>query len=215
MKIAQHIWVLAALPAAVVRFTPVYQVLSRDVMRLWGKQGRMPITLFLNRFMRVKSFRNIVYYRLGSHSMALKILAGLLGLVYRPYNHLLIICKDIGPGLFIQHGFSTIIAAKHIGKNFWVNQNVTIGHNGPGLEPFIGDDVMVRTGAVVVGDICIGDNVIIGANAVVTKDVPSNTTVAGVPAKVIKNSGTREFFNAMKNSRLGIPANQSKDATKE
>ena len=73
-----------------------------------------------------------------------------------------------------------------IGNNCMIGQNITIGgragHGGP---PVIGNNVYIAAGSRVLGQIKIGDNVVIGANAVVIKDIPSNSVVAGVPAKII------------------------------
>lgn len=100
--------------------------------------------------------------------------------------------NKVGCGLVIQHGHSTIIHAKSIGAHCQVWQNVTIGKSRPGGGlPEIGNDVMIFTGAVVLGEIKIGDNVVIGANAVVTKSVPNNCTVAGNPAMIIRENGVR------------------------
>ena len=96
----------------------------------------------------------------------------------------------MGGGIYVQHGTSTQLDAKRIGKNFWTNQNVTVGWNGPG-NPSIGDNVRIGTGAVVIGPITIGDNVNIGANAIVTKDVPSNTTVVSPQAFICKRDGKK------------------------
>ncbi len=93
--------------------------------------------------------------------------------------------SDIGPGMFIQHGFATVVYAKKIGYNFMVNQQVTIGWGDTGC-PTLGNHVQVRCGAKVLGNITIGDDVVIGANAVVTKDVPSHSMVVGVPGRIIK-----------------------------
>ncbi len=97
--------------------------------------------------------------------------------------------------MFIQHGYSTYIFAKKIGKNFWVNQNVTIGMNKGGV-PTIGDNVEIRTGAVCFGDINIGNNVKIGANATVNFVVPDNSTVVPVKSKIIRKTITT--FNTSK-----------------
>lgn len=94
----------------------------------------------------------------------------------------------IGEGLYIQHGFSTIIAARRIGKNCYINQQVTIGYEGNGI-PIIGNNVRICAGAKVIGSVSIGDNAIIGANAVVVKNVPANEVWGGVPAKCIKILG--------------------------
>lgn len=93
---------------------------------------------------------------------------------------------EIGGGLYIHHGFATIVAADRIGENFWVNQQVTIGHKSDGC-PTIGDNVMVTSGAKILGKITVGNNVVVGANAVVVKDVQDNCVMGGIPAKVIKN----------------------------
>ncbi len=103
--------------------------------------------------------------------------------------------KTIGPGLFFLHGFSTIVSAKSIGNNCWINQQVTIGYTTPDGAPVIGDNVRIYAGAKVLGDITVGNNVIIGANAVVVKDVPENCTVVGVPAYIIKKNGVKTRGN--------------------
>ena len=92
--------------------------------------------------------------------------------------------EKIGGGFSVQHGFSTIIAAKEIGKNCRVFQQVTIGYNEE-ENPVIGDNVHITAGAIVIGGLHVGNNAVIGAGAVVVRDVPDGTTVAGVPARVI------------------------------
>ena len=92
--------------------------------------------------------------------------------------------EKIGGGFSVQHGFSTIVAAKEIGKNCRIFQQVTVGYNGD-ENPIIGDNVRITAGAIVIGGICVGSNSTVGAGAVVVKDVPANTMVAGVPARII------------------------------
>jgi len=99
--------------------------------------------------------------------------------------------EDIGPGFFIQHGYSTAIAAKSIGKNCFVNHEITLGYSENKGQPVIGDNVFIHTGARVIGDIVIGNNCRIGTNAVVVKSVPDNCTVVGVPAYIVKRDGVR------------------------
>ena len=102
----------------------------------------------------------------------------------------------IGKALFIDHGMGVVIGETSIlGDNVTLFQGVTLGGTGKDKgkrHPTLGDNVVVGTGAKVLGNITIGDNVAIGANAVVIKDVPSNSTVVGVPGRIVKQEG-KEF----------------------
>lgn len=94
---------------------------------------------------------------------------------------------QIGRRCHLEHSQNTFLNAKSIGDDFYCLHNVTVGNNGKKhTNPIIGNKVCIFTGAIVAGDIKIGNNVIICANAVVREDVPDNTMVAGVPAKVVK-----------------------------
>ncbi len=101
----------------------------------------------------------------------------------------------IGRGLFIDHGMGVVIGETSIlGNNVTLFQGVTLG--GTGKErgkrhPTLGNNVVVGTGAKVLGNIHVGDNVSIGANAVVIRDVPPNSTVVGVPGRVAKKEGKK------------------------
>lgn len=128
-------------------------------------------------------FRSLFYQRVGW-------IGNLLAVFCRPQIALFFATRDIGPGLFIQHGFSTIIAAQRIGANCWINQQVTIGYIGS-KRPVIGDNVRIGAGAKVLGAVTIGNNVKIGANAVVLKDVPDDCTVVGIPARIVRRNGIR------------------------
>lgn len=130
-------------------------------------------------------YRNLFYYRAGWQARLLRVFC-------RPVSTLFINAKNIGPGLFIQHGFATIIVADEIGGNCWINQQVTIGYSADEVcPPRIGNNVIINAGAKIIGDVTIGDNSIIGANAVVVKNVPSNVTVVGVPARIVRRNGKR------------------------
>ncbi|WP_338062014.1 serine O-acetyltransferase [Sporohalobacter salinus] len=102
---------------------------------------------------------------------------------------------EIGNGFFVDHGMGVVIGeTTEIGDNVTLYQGVTLG--GTGKEsgkrhPTLGDNVMVSAGAKVLGSIEIGDNAKIGAGAVVLKPVPENTTVVGVPGKVVVQDGER------------------------
>ena len=129
-----------------------------------------------------KEFRNLFIYR---HRYR-RLFRVWIAVVYKPMDTLYILAGEIGGGLFIHHGFSTMIAAKSIGENCWINQQVTIGYNGHGEPPVIGDNVMITCGAKVLGDITVGDNAVIGANAVVIRDVEAGAVMGGVPARELK-----------------------------
>ncbi len=102
---------------------------------------------------------------------------------------------DIGDGFFIDHGMGVVIGETTIiGKDVTIYQGVTLG--GTGKErgkrhPTLGNNVVIGTGAKVLGNITIGDNSYIGANAVVINDVPPNSTVVGVPGRITKQDGKK------------------------
>lgn len=129
-------------------------------------------------------YRSLFYYRIGVKGKVFSFLCP-------PMPTLYISTSKIGPGLFIQHGFATIIAAKEIGANCWINQQVTIGYSNAADQPTLLDNVVVNAGAKVIGDVVVGPNSTIGANAVVVKSVPANVTVVGVPARIVRRSGKR------------------------
>jgi serine O-acetyltransferase len=141
---------------------------------------------------RYPEFRNLFYYRVErDRRITIRILSEMAKFFYKPMNTLYIMTPVIGDGLFIQHGFSTIISAKSIGQNCWINQQVSIGYTNLTDTPTIGNNVRITAGAKVFGDITIGDDSVIGANAVVCKNVPPNCTVVGVPAKIVKCDGVK------------------------
>ena len=108
-----------------------------------------------------------------------------LSLVAKKYGLQIYPDTKIGYGLYIAHGFGTIVnPTAVIGNNVILSQFTTIGSND-GLSAVIGDNVYIGPSVCIVENVSIGSNATIGAGAVVVKDVPRNSTVAGVPAKVI------------------------------
>ncbi len=169
-------------------------IIHADVQRWLDVFHRSPKTIYgdlLFLLAGYPEFRTLFYYRLEHSGRLAHIIALVFSIFYRGRVNLFLTCPSIGPGFFIQHGFSTIVAAKKVGKNGWVNQQVTIGFTNDYDSPEIGDNVTVYCGAIVIGKIVVHDNVVVGANALVVKDVPPNCVVGGVPAKIIKKDGQR------------------------
>jgi serine O-acetyltransferase len=100
----------------------------------------------------------------------------------------------IGKGFFADHGMGLVIGeTAEIGDNCVLFHNVTLGGTGKHKgkrHPTLGNNVLVGTGAILLGPLTVGDNVRIGANSfVVMRDIPANCTVAGTPARIIKKDG--------------------------
>ena len=172
-----------------MKYHPHRKIIELDLER-WAKERQSchkvcvkpgtawgGIFTFIQLMTYYPEYRNLFYHRLGW-------IAKIFHPLCRPMPTLFIYTEDIGPGLFIQHGVATIIAAKKIGKNCWINQQVTIGFSNDTDCPTIGDNVFIYAGAKVIGKVRVGDNSIVGANSVVIGNVPENCTVFGVPARI-------------------------------
>lgn len=166
-------------------------IIARDLDR-WGSVmfSTVPagtaerIRLFVRLMTFKPEYRNLFYYRVGLVRFALQWLC-------RPMSTLYIHTKSIGAGLFIQHGFATIIAAAKIGDNCWINQQVTLGFTNATDSPTLGNNVVISAGAKVLGKVFVESNSTVGANAVVVKNVPPNATVVGVPAYIVRREGRK------------------------
>jgi len=110
---------------------------------------------------------------------------------------------NIGKNLFIDHGMGVVIGeTSEIGDNVTIYHMATLGGISPSIDsdnqrdvkrhPTLKDNVVVGSGAQVLGPVVVGKNAKIGANAVVTKDVPENAVMVGIPAKNVGTT-TEEF----------------------
>lgn len=119
----------------------------------------------------------------------------------------------IGESVFIDHGAGVVIGETcEIGDNVVLYQGVTLG--GTGKEkgkrhPTIGNNVVISSGAKVLGSFVVGDNSRVGANAVVLSEVPPNSTVVGIPGKVVRLNGKR--IDRLDHGNLPDPVSEMRD----
>ena len=110
----------------------------------------------------------------------------------------------IGKNLFIDHGMGVVIGeTSEIGNNVTIYHAVTLGGSSPSIDserqrhekrhPTVGDNVVIGSGAQIIGPVKVGNNARIAANAVVVKDVPENATMIGIPAKAVKLENKGNF----------------------
>lgn len=163
---------------------------SRDTKKATWKDVLMSSTLKL-----------IILYRIGTFlkckSYIYKPLYLLIVLFHRFYEHKLGIVlplgTNIGPGLHIMHYSGIVINPRAvIGSNFTIMQCSTIGNVRTGAKigvPTIGDNVVLSSNSVIIGNIKIGNNVMIGSGSVISKDIEDNVTVVGNPCKILNCNG--------------------------
>ena len=110
----------------------------------------------------------------------------------------------LGKNLFIDHGMGVVIGeTSEVGDNVTIYHAVTLGGSSPSIDserqrhekrhPTIGHDVVIGSGAQIIGPVKVGNNSRIAANAVVVKDVPENATMVGIPAKAVKLDNKGNF----------------------
>ncbi|GIO39773.1 MULTISPECIES: serine O-acetyltransferase [Paenibacillus] len=101
----------------------------------------------------------------------------------------------IGERLFIDHGMGVVIGETcEIGDDVVIYQGVTLGGSGKEKgkrHPTIGNNVVIGSGAKILGSFTVGDQSNIGANSVVLKEVPAGSTVVGIPGKIVRQGGKR------------------------
>lgn len=115
----------------------------------------------------------------------------------------------IGANFFIDHGQGVVIGeTAEVGNDVTLYQGVTLG--GVSIEqkkrhPTLGDHIIVGAGAKVLGPITIGNHVKIGANSVVTKNIPDNSTVVGVPGRIVNNPELEKDLKELGHGNLPDP----------
>jgi len=121
----------------------------------------------------------------------------------------------IGQGLFIDHGMGTVIGeTTEIGDSVTLYQGVTLGGTGKEMgkrHPTLGNNVLVGVGASVLGSIVVGDSAVIGAGSVVLRPVAPDTTVVGVPARVVRQQGRRVAAASISGATQDDPCEQCQE----
>lgn len=193
MRMLQILNLWRLIPAYLIVCASNNKAIIFEEIQHWKKCTRRTekarFDVFSSLMMELKEYRTLLQYRLGGGYSKL-----LLKMLFPGMDTLYINTPEIGPRLFIQHGFATNISAKRIGSDCWINQQVTIGYTFDSEPPVIGNGVRISAGAKVLGQIEIGDNAIIAANAAVVKSVEENMVVGGVPAKIIGENLKHKLF---------------------
>jgi len=151
----------------------------------FAKQGQLAFWRF---YWSNKQYRTLLFYRLAL-SMRFKILKWFFWKLYLTTSQLSgleILTPKLGGGVILPHWGRIILNAEEIGENLYCFHHVTIGNDYQTGIPKIGKNVFIGAGAIIVGKITIGDNVVIGAASLVNTNIPSNSLVAGNPARVIR-----------------------------
>lgn len=168
-------------------------------------KGRLQVMLLYSGLHAIWAYR----FAHGMHRLGLRFLARawsqftrfITGVEIHP-------AARIGRRFFIDHGMGVIIGETAvIGDDCLLYQGVTLGGTGNQSgkrHPTLGNRVVVGSGAKVLGNISIGDNVRVGANSVVLHNVPSNSTVVGIPGRVVRRKAS-DMNNALAHQNLPDP----------
>ncbi|HEX7186498.1 MAG TPA: serine O-acetyltransferase [Thermoanaerobaculia bacterium] len=173
----------------------IWPRLRRDFRRLREVKGRGFLIALLDSLLFDSGFQALVAYRMGHAlvrwgvpvlpAVCRRWAIGACGIDILPR-------AEIGGGCIISHGIGLVIGGRTvIGEDCTLLHGVTLGEvRFDELDcPRVGDRVTLGAGSIVLGGITIGDDAVIGAGSVVLSDVPPGATVAGVPARVLRDAG--------------------------
>ena len=145
-------------------------------------------------------FHILIFHRVAHflYKIKLKLFARLISQIGRFFTGIEIHPgAQIGKRLFIDHGMGIVIGeTAEVGDNCTIYHGSTLGGTGKDKNkrhPTIGNNVLVGAGAKILGPILIGDNVKIGAGAVVLNNIKANTTVVGIPGKIVKEKAVQNW----------------------
>lgn len=173
----------------------IWIYIKSDLIRYTGEYS---LLLLFKQYLLNRSFKYSFWLRITHHKNPIIRLFSLLmhKKLSNKYQIQIPHQVEIGHGLFIGHHMCVVVhPSTKIGNNVNLSQFTTIGTNH-GQAAIIGDNVYVGPNTCIVEDVIIGSNSTIGAGSVVVTDVPENSTVAGVPAKVLNyNNPGRYVIN--------------------
>ncbi len=187
----------------------MFKTLRKEILNIYRKDPSCSSTLGI--FLFYPGFQAIIAHRFFHYfwtqnwlalnpikSFSIRLMAYIIRIITQIEIHP---AAKIGPNFFIDHGSGVVIGeTTEIGSNVTLYQGVTLGGVSIRKEkrhPTLGSNIVIGAGAKILGNIQIGDYVQIGANSVVLKDVPSKSTVVGIPGRIVKMNG--ELVNCIDN----------------
>ena len=174
----------------------------RQIFRIGGSElGKVWLGGIAKMFIKNRGFRAVVFYRIGRYFRVRghKLLANFAErLIQRLCFCDISTTAEIEAGFSIFHPFGLVVGTDvRAGKNLTLSMDVVLGGNlnkcreDGSTKPIIGNNVNIAAGSKVVGPVEIGNNCLVGANSVVNRSMPSDSIIAGMPARIIRRKGRR------------------------
>jgi serine O-acetyltransferase len=174
------------------------RAIREDLRCARGKPSRLFVAACLKHAVIDSGFRAVALYRIGRYFRRRRM--RVLAVVCEKIMHHVSNCwistnATIGEGFVIRHVGCIIIGGQvKIGRHCDIRQGITLGGNmgktnkDGNSQPILGNNILIGAGAKILGPVKIGDNCLIGANAVVVCSFEANSTIGGVPAKLLKQN---------------------------